>query len=434
MATAIIMPQVGQDLVTAVILKWHIHIGQGIKKGDIVALVESDKASFEVEAFSDGTVLHLLFEEGDVAEVLKPIAFIGKPGESLDLEKIMHEMEIDKALPFEKPVTKLNLSPDNGKFYISPSARRIARENHFNPENLSGTGSNGRIIKRDILTALQSSTKQSVRKVSPLARSIAEKEGIPLKTIEESKPDGKILKKDVLRMLKEFRATLIENQIEKPDTVVQFNQMRKIIAERLNLSKLTIPHFYLTREIDFTHILIWRQNAFEKSGLKISINDIIIKVVAEALRSFPRLNAHVDDEKIILKAAINIGIAVSVDEGLFVPVIPDADKKSLMEISVISRKNAEDARRGVVNSLVRGTFTISNLGMMGITHFQSIINPPESGILTIGSIEKKIVHAGKTIEVHDVALFGLACDHRAVDGAYGAAFLQFIYDHLNNFQ
>jgi pyruvate dehydrogenase E2 component (dihydrolipoamide acetyltransferase) len=422
MATPINMPQIGQDLETGKIIEWHVKEGDEVKKGDIVATVESDKASFEVEAFESGIIIRLLFEEGDEAQVFKPIAYIGAPGETFqgDPAKNVTDNDAISGNIIARAATKAD---KDLKLFASPSARRIAAENNLTLDGIPASGPNNRIIKRDVLKLLEKGALHGL-KATPVARKIATVEGVGLEKLKGSGPGGKIQKEDVLGSMKHGG----------DDKVVYFDKSRKRIAERLTYSKQTIPHYYLFSEVDVTRPMNWKSKVFEEVGIKLSFNDILIKKLAQVLKDFPLLNAHVDDEKVILKSNINIGVAVSVENGLLVPVIPDADRKSVNDINFISKKNADDARRGIVNPGIVGSFTVSNLGMFGINMFLAIINPPESAILSVGTIEKKVIPSEDGIRVASIVTLGLAVDHRAVDGAYAAKFMKALKDGLELYE
>lgn len=439
------MPQIGQDLETGRIIEWHVKEGDEVRKGDIVATVESDKASFEVEAPESGTMLKLLFEAGEEALVFKPIAYIGSKGETLQGDHaVIDGKPQDETLknksrgPVDTGEMSDSKSTSDEKLFASPSAKRIAFENDLILGNITSTGPNNRIIKRDVEEYLQSNPAFRV-KATPVARKVASIQGISLGKLQGSGPRGKIQKEDVLDSIElntsvsgNIKSILIQPSGE--DTVVYFDKTRKRIAERLSYSKQTIPHYYLFTEVDVTKPLLWKSRVFNEVGVKLSFNDILLKELAKKLGEFPLLNSHVDDEKIVLKARINIGVAVSVENGLLVPVIPDADKMNVTEISVLSKKNADDARRGVINPTVSGSFTLSNLGMFGISMFLAIINPPESAILTIGSIEKKVIPSEDGIRIASMVTLGLAVDHRAVDGAYASKFLKALKDALELYE
>jgi len=232
--------------------------------------------------------------------------------------------------------------------------------------------------------------------------------------------------------IKNHAVVATEQAVEKEDTHLPFGMIRQIIAERLTLSKQTIPHFHLTLDVDITNLLNWRQEANKDQAARITITDLIIKAVAATLPQYERINAHVEPDKLIVKKDINIGIVVAIDDGLLVPVIPNADQKSLREISKWSRKLSEAARRVSINFNDVGTFTISTLGTHGIKNFQTIINPPECAILSVGAVEQRVVAFEGTIQIRNIMSLNLAADHRAIDGIYAAAFLNEIKRRLEN--
>ena len=373
MAIAVNMPQIGQDINKGVIREWYVGEGEQVEEGDILATVESEKAAFEVEALESGILIKILFEVGQEAEVFKPIAYIGVPGEQIpetsDIEpsRDAEPLKADSRDPSPGP-------SDNRKIFASPAVKRIAREHNISLEKIIGSGPEGRIIKRDLLPYLEG----------------------------------------------------------KGDQALPFSPTRKSIARRLTQSKQHIPHFYLSRNINVSGMLSERKKYNDAHTNKLSINDLIIYAVAFSLREFPKLNAHVQDDKIILIGNINIGMAVIIEDGLLVPVIPDADKKSLDEISRYSKEIIQKAQQGIMQSGSPGSFTVSNLGMYGISEFQAIINPPESAILSVGTVEKRAVPDGQGVQFADYMTFGLACDHRVIDGAYGARFLALLAKKLEN--
>jgi len=432
MATPINMPQVGQDLETAKIVEWHVKEGDTVSKGDMIATVESDKASFEVEAFEAGTVLKLLFNEGDDGEVFKPIAYIGEAGETVegDTDKPSEQKQEVASTPVNSETIATETTgqvKENGKQFISPAAKRVARENNLSVDAISGSGPNNRIIKKDV-EALLSGADTTV-KATPVAKQIAESEGLNLTEISGTGHAGRIYKNDVLDSMRQKAQKV---QSADNDQVVHFDKIRKRIAERLTLSKQTIPHYYLYSDVNVSQAMAWKKQLMEQVGVKVSFNDILIKVVADALKNHPVINAHVDDEKMVLKKDINIGVAVSVENGLLVPVIQHADQLKVAEISAASKKNADDAKRGIINPTIAGTFTISNLGMFGISRFNAIINPPECAILSVGAIEKKVVPVDNGIVTADMVTLGLAVDHRAADGVVAAKFLSEVKSNIEN--
>ena len=382
MATAVLMPQVGQDIKTAKIVEWLKKENDRVEKGDIIAVVESEKAAFDVEAYESGVLLKILYAEGQEVEVLTPIAYIGKPGEKVG-EAATERKTANGAVPTASssetgPVRVTEAGPGMA---ASPSARKFARERGIDLATVTGTGPGGRITKKDVLAAVSGEV-----------------------TVREGAGQG--------------------------DTVIPFSPMRARIAQRLTHSKQNIPHFYISMDVDMSQALTWRQKHNDRIQTKVTITDMITKATAAALVEFPKINAHVQADRIILKKAINIGVAVSVQDGLIVPVIADANEKSIDEISSMSRQNAEAARAGRLKPQSPGTFTITNLGMHAVDTFVPIINPPECAILAVGAIAKKPVAAGGDVALREVMTMTLACDHRAVDGTYAAQFLEKIKHYL----
>jgi len=430
MAIAINMPQVGQDIEFAKIIEWHVGEGDVVKEGDIVATVESDKASFEVETSVAGIVLRLLFQEGDEAAVFKAIAYIGQKDESSPDENI-ETPKTEEKIETKNEISSAKMSEEikpKGLF-SSPSARRLAKERNLDLSEIKSSGPDGRIVKRDIEAYFE--LNKSEKRSTPVAKKIAEETGIHIGLVQGTGYAGRVMKKDVISSISPVKSAILK---EIPgDLVVLFLKARKRAAERLSFSKLTIPHYYIFSEVDVTNTLKWRKTTNSNLGTKISVNDIIIKSSAEALRKFPELNSWVDDEKMLLKPEINIGVAVSTPAGLLVPVIPDADRLNLIAINSRSRKNSEDARRGIINMDKPGTFTISNLGMYGVSRFLPIINPPECAILSVGASEKKVVPKDGEIIIIDCITLGLVCDHRAVDGAKAAEFLSCLKEIIEKF-
>jgi len=380
----IIMPQVGQNIPSARIIQWRKKEGQEVKKGELVLVVESDKASFEVEADESGILLKVLHQEGEEVEILKPLAYIGQPGETVKVEEAAAKEEPSSERPKARAARRAEIGQKPADILASPSARRVAKERGIDLAQVKGSGPGGRITKRDVLALAREVVAPEIAGISP------------------------------------------------EDKVVPFSKMRKRIAERLTLSKQTIPHFYLFVEVDMSDALEWRKAAAEKHGTKITVTDMVIKACAVALKEFEKMNAYVEHNRIVIKRGVNVGVAIALDDGLLVAVIPDADKKSVSEISGFSKKNVEAARRGAIISGAVGTFTVSSLGPYGIRGFLPVINPPECGILAVGTIEKRVVPLEDGPGVRDMMTIALAVDHRAVDGTYAAEFLNRIKHYLEN--
>lgn len=373
------MPQVGQDIETAILREWFVKENQEVKKGDIVASVDSDKATFEVEAFESGTILKLLYEVDDEVPVLKPIAYIGTPDE--EPENSNAKVEIEKNNESESNEDKIVIKkkiapPKSNKIFVSPAAKKIAKENNINLNNVAGSGPRGRIVKEDVINIISKADNQS-------------------------------------------------------NLTEEFTKMRQKISDRMLFSKQNIPHFYLFTDIDLTEILKKRKAYNESSNIKISINDIIVKAAADALKLYPKLNSHVSNNNLKIIESINIGIVVSIEDGLLVPVLSKANLKNLSEIATVSKKLSINAKNGIIADPQQATFTISNLGMFDINKFIPIINPPECAILGVGRVEKKLIPLeNDTIAIREILTLSLACDHRAVDGVYGSKFLECLKNKL----
>jgi pyruvate dehydrogenase E2 component (dihydrolipoamide acetyltransferase) len=393
--TAIVMPQVGQDIERGTIVKWLKRPGDPVRRGEAVLVVESEKASFDVEAGTDGVLVRQLFVEGEEAKVLEPVGWIGSAEEATGAT----QATIAPAAPASPPVAAEPTAPPSTtpaadspvtlastRPASSPSARRVARESGIPLASVAGTGPGGRIVKRDVVAAAPPSVETDG--LAPL----------PPRTAA--------------------------------DEVLPFDRVHRIVADRLSLAARTIPHFFLNRDIDVQDALAWRAAYNARTGCRVSITDLVCRAALRALRAFPRLNAHVADDRVTLEAAINLGIAVSSELGLFVPVVADADRLDLRRFSDEARRLAGTVRDGRYVPAATGTFTVTSLGMLGVGSFQPIINPPECAILAVGEAAPRVVAVGGMIGVRTLMTVTLACDHRAVDGAYGAGFLARLAEEL----
>lgn len=392
MATKMLMPKLSDTMEEGIILKWRKKEGESIKSGDILADIQSDKADMEQEAYDSGVILKLFAKEGEGVKVGAPLAIIGKAGE--DIAKLLAETSPASAKTESVPVV------------ASPS-----------------------VISAPA-TAQVSSPSPTLNidsrvKASPLAKKIAQDKNIDLRTVAGSGPFGRIVKADIeskSASSSKLRKALTPLQTKE----VPLSMMRKTIAKRLLESKTTIPHFYLTIEMNMKRAIDFRTSLNEITGTKISYNDIVMKAAALALRENPKANSSFYTDKIVQHGRIDISVAVAVDEGLITPVIRNTDQKTLAEISAETKELAKRAREGKLKpeEFTNGTFTVSNLGMYDIEDFAAIINPPEGAILAIGAIvEKPVVENGQVVAGHTMKVT-MSCDHRVVDGAIGAQFLQ----------
>ena len=404
MAEIIRMPKMSDTMEEGVIAGWLKKVGDEVKSGDILAEVETDKATMELESYDDGTLIHIGVKSGDSVAVNGVIAIIGDKGEDVDdilknLNSTTNEEKVED-IPEEKTETKSEESViektndnDRKRIKVSPLAKKLASDKGVNLSEVSGSGDGGRIVKSDI---------------ENFSGSI---DSIDQKTVELPKIYSK------------------ESFEEIPVT-----QMRKTISKRLSESKFSSPHFYLTMEIDMENCINGRKKINESSERKISFNDIILKAVAVSLRKHPMVNSSLLDDKIRLNHHIHIGVAVAVDDGLLVPVIRFADNKSLSHISMEVKDLATKAKQKQLqpSDWEGNTFTISNLGMFGIDEFTAIINPNDSCILAVGGIKNTPVIKNGEIVPGNIMKVTLSCDHRIVDGATGSAFLNTVKELIED--
>lgn len=403
MAKSILVPQVGQDLTEGQILEIKVKVGDVVKKGDIVATVESEKAAFEVEAFDEGTVLKVCYEEGDWGTVLEPLIIVGAEGETLDEgDAGTDAVEVQKSkAPVVVEVAQEPAS--DGRLRASPLARKIAAIEKLDLSAIIGTGPRNAIVKRDVEKALAAGT-------SP----------VPQPTAVAPAPMT-------------LMAPAALSPAAPEDQEIPHSRMRQVIADRLLASKQNVPHFYLQAEVDLTDLTKRRKEFNSDHSARITINDVLVRCSALTLLEHRGLNVHVAADRILRKGNVNIGVAVSVPDGLMVPVLADADKMDLMRISTETRDLADAARRGISKSTAAGTFSISNLGMLGVDVFP-IINPPEAAILGVGPAIGKMRPWKDGIHVRQIMTLTLSVDHRAVDGVMAAAFLKRLVEVIETFR
>ena len=419
MAQKIEMPKLSDTMEEGVIAKWNVKEGDKVSAGDVIADVDTDKATMEVEVFDAGTVLKILVKEGESVPLGGIMAIIGEEGE--DISGLLDGDSGDASDKKEEKPKKDEKSSEKGS---SEKKEKSSDKEEFDPifgeldEKKSGDNGDGSRLK-----------------ASPLARKMAEDKGINLSSVSGSGPDGRIVKKDI-EDYKESApsASKAVSFTEGESEDVKISQMRKVIARRLSESKFTAPHFYETIDIDMKAAVKARTQLNEMSDVKISFNDIVVKACAAALRRHPDVNSSWLDDKIRKHGDVNVAVAVAVDEGLMTPVLRHADKKSLSAISEETKELAALARdRKLQPEQMEGsTFTISNLGMFGIEEFTAIINPPNACILAVGAIrdvpviENGAVVPGKRMKVT------LSSDHRIVDGAKAAQFLSTLRSMIEN--
>jgi len=420
----ILMPRLSDTMTEGVIAGWHKKVGDTVKKGDLLADVETDKATMELESYKDGKLLYIGAEKGDKVAVNSLLCIIGDESK-VDIKAIVAASKntagnqaaaADKAVttPSQNSAEQLATAPkqeaavptgheqvqsgnEDGRVKASPLARKLAAEKGIDISQVAGSGDNGRIVKKDVDSFV------------PQAKPSPAVAANPQKSMAAQAPQGQVSFDEV-----------------------PVSQMRKTIAKRLAESKFSAPHFYLTMSIDMDKAVESRGRINEVAPAKISFNDMVLKACALALKQHPKVNSSWLGDKIRFNHHVNIGVAVAVEEGLLVPVVRFADTKSLSQIAIEVKEYAQKAKEKKLqpSDWEGNTFTISNLGMFGIDEFTAIINPPDACILAIGSIQQVPVVKDGVVKPGNVMKVTLSCDHRVVDGASGAAFLQTLKSFL----
>ena len=417
MAEIIRMPKMSDTMEEGVIAGWVKKVGDEVKSGDILAEVETDKATMELESYDDGFLLHVGVKDGESVPVDGVIAIIGEKGENIDdiLKEVSNEQNNNEAVDAkdEKEEIVYEDDPVEENLEVKEEEEVKNTEDKIEDINIDFSNESDRI------------------KASPLAKKLASEKGVDISMVKGSGDGGRIIKEDIENF--KHSENIPTKEVKLPEIYskesyeeIPVSQMRKTISKRLAESKFSAPHFYLTMEIDMDNCIEGRNKINETSDVKISFNDIIIKAAAVSLRKHPMVNASFLTDKIRVNNHIHIGVAVAVDEGLLVPVIRFADNKSLSHISTEVRNLAGKAKNKELqpSDWEGNTFTISNLGMFGIDEFTAIINPNDACILAVGGIKNTPVVKNGEIVPGNVMKVTLSCDHRIVDGAIGSAFLK----------
>ncbi len=412
----VLMPRLSDTMTEGVIAVWHKKVGDSVKKGEVLAEIETDKATMELESYKNGKLLYIGAKNGEKIVVNDLLCIIGEEGK-VDVNAIVAAAKAgshaghtaqstapaqetkQQVISIEQPATSTQQPvTENGHLKASPLAKKIAKEKGIDISKVHGSGDGGRIIKADI---------DSYKELG----AGSQEPGIKLVTVPQ------------------FVATDKEGFTDIPNS-----QMRGVIARRLAESKFSAPHFYLTIEINMDNAISARAQLNEVSPVKISFNDLVVKAAALALRQHPAVNASWMNDKIRRYHHIHIGIAVAIEDGLIVPVVRFADQKTLPQIAAESKELSGKARNKKLqpNEFTGNTFTISNLGMMDIDEFTAIINPPDSCIMAVGKIKEVVVKKPEGFGVSNFMKITMSCDHRSVDGATGAAFLQTFKKYLEN--
>ena len=424
MEEVVLMPRLSDTMTDGVIAAWHKQVGDDVKKGDVLADIETDKATMELESYKNGKLLFQGAKQGEKIAVNDLLCIIGEEGK-VDVTAIVNAGKGPSASSGQAPVQQQQITekgtPENegsgspepqttnnqpqtstdGRIKASPLAKKLAAEKGIDISKVQGSGDGGRIVKAD------------VDNFKPSAQPQQQAASAPVQPQAQSQP-------------------VVSGQEGHTDTNV--SQMRKVIAKRLGESKFSAPHFYLTMEINMDNAMQARTQMNEVSDVKISFNDMVVKATAMALRKHPAVNSSWMGDFIRQYQHIHVGVAVAIEDGLIVPVIKFADQKTLSQIAAETKELAGKARNKKLqpNEFSGNTFTISNLGMMDIEEFTAIINPPDSAIMAVGRIKEIVVRKGEGFGVSNVMKITLSCDHRSVDGAVGAGFLQTFKKYLEN--
>lgn len=416
MAEVIYMPKLSDTMTEGVVAEWHKKVGDPVKSGELIAEIETDKATMEFESFYDGVLLHIGVEKGKSAPVNALLAIIGKAGEDVS------SLTAGGSAPVETKVEEKTTEAPKVAAEVTPSPAPVAAEvpKKAPQATQSNVSANGRIL------------------ASPLAKKLADEKGIDLSFVTGTGDGGRITKRDVDHYVpynapQSAKGTGVVSGVESyTDEAV--SQMRKTIARRLAESKFTAPHFYLTISLDMDNAIAARKAMNSQEGVKVSFNDMVIKAVSMALKKHPAINSSWLGDVIRRNEHVHIGVAVAVDEGLLVPVVRFADTKGLMQIGEEVKTYAQKAKDKKLQPAdwEGNTFTISNLGMFGIEQFTAIVNPPDSCILAVGGISQEPVVKNGQVVPGNIMKVTLSCDHRVVDGASGAAFLQTFKQFMEN--
>ena len=414
--TVVTMPRLSDTMTEGTVATWLKKVGDAIKEGDILAEIETDKATMEFESFNAGTLLFIGIQEGQSAPVDSILAIIGPAG--TDITGVAENFTkggssvapvVTEATPATTAVTATTAeTTSSGRIFASPLAKQIAKDKGINLAQVKGTGENGRITKSDVENFNPSVTSIPVVASAPAAST---PETVSAPAVKTFVPAG-----------------------EKFSEEIKNSQMRKTIARRLAESKFTAPHYYLTIEVSMDEAMKSRSVINTVPDTKVSFNDMVVKACAMALKKHPQVNSQWREDAMIINHHVNIGVAVAVEDGLVVPVLNFTDQMTLSQIGAAVKDLAGKAKNKKLTpaEMEGSTFTVSNLGMFGIQSFTSIINQPNSAILSVGAIEEKPVVKNGQIVVGNTMTLTLACDHRTVDGATGAQFLQTLRIYLEN--
>jgi len=442
MAQAVIMPKFGQTVEESSIVKWHKKEGDVVKKGDILFEIETDKSVLEVESFFEGILIKVVIAENVTVPVNTVVGYVGEKGEkapdappppkavapapavapaaAAQATPLQTRGDAPAAVPavqLSKPAAPAQ-AVQAGRLFISPRARVLVKNSAVSAANIKGSGPGGRIVEADVAAYLESRGYANL-KITPTAKQMAQSEGIDILTVKGTADGGRIRTEDVKRAI-----------AEKPK---KMSKMRQIIAKRLTESFMMIPHFYVTVSVDMTDLMKLRQE-LKDAGKKYTVTDFILEAVVMSLQEYPAVNSTTDGQSVSWRGSVNLGLAVSLDEGLVVPCIKDAQDLSLQELRDTAKLMATKAREGKLlpDEMSGSTFTVSNMGMLDVDEFHAIINPGEGAILAVASTRETAVVKDGKICIRNMMKMALSCDHRTVDGALGATFANAIKKKLEN--
>jgi pyruvate dehydrogenase E2 component (dihydrolipoamide acetyltransferase) len=446
MATPIIMPKFGQMTEDSAIVEWLKKEGDKVAKGDILFTVETDKSVMEVESFEAGTLLKIVVQPGVSVPVQSTVGFLGQPGEAIPEvtapapAPTPKPQEVGRAVPSAPPaalagavaaqprppaaippVQSASVPPAQSPlFRISPRAAALARDCVIDASRIKGSGPGGRVVEKDVKAYLEARGYSRLR-ISPTAKQLAAKEKLDILAIQGTADSGRISAADVQRAL-----------AEKPKPM---SKMRQIIAQRLTQSVVTAPHFFVTVAVDMTDLVKFRAQLKEK-GAPYTVTGFISQAVVLTLKEFPEVNSSTDGKTTRWNSRVHLGLAVSLEQGLVVPAIRNADELTMAELNARSKELADKARTGKLapDEMTGSTFTISNMGMLDVENFTAIINPGESAILAVSSTQKKPVVRDDKVVVRSIMKITLSSDHRIIDGAMAARFVNAIKQKLENLE
>jgi len=451
MAQAVIFPKLGQTMEEGAIVKWLKKEGDPVVKGDILFEIETDKANLEVESFFEGVLLKIYVREGITVPVNTVVGYVGAKGEKVPDQPPKAEaapaaapapataapaapapapaapratvvpVAAPVAAPAPRPAPQPAAAPaPAARLIISPRAKALAKDACIDPARIRGTGPNGRIVEKDVQAYLDSVHYEALR-ITPAAKRLAAEKDIDILTVRGSGDAGRIMIEDVERAIR-----------RKP---VALSRMRQVIARRLVESKQTIPHFYVTVKADITDLMTFRADLKAK-GTVYSVNDFVLEAVTLSLEEFPIVNSVTDGATVSWRGDVDLGMAVSVDNGLVVPVIRAAQTLTLKELNAQAKALADKARAGKLapDEMVGSSFSVSNMGMMNVDQFSAIINPGEAGILAVASARQVPAVINGEIKIRSVMAMTLSVDHRIVDGSVAAQFANAVRAKLENLE